>query len=412
MSILAFVGLPGSGKSYGVVANVILPALRMERTVVTNIPLHLEEIYREFTLGKVIQFATDDVTSSDWWLENCPPGSVVIIDECWKFWPAGKRQSDYEPEELSFFAEHRHRVDDKTKKTTEIYLVTQDLSQISACVRDLVETTYIAQKLTALGARKKFRVDVYTGSVKGQRGPKGRRINSLIGQYKPSIYRFYKSATHSVTVGDELKVDNRASIWRSPAVRIVIPIGLALAIIGGISSYHNFQSMTGQDKKPPSSSVASPVAAPVSPQAKSAMNLPVSSQPGSIGTAVASVFPSGPVESVRWRLAAVLDVNGSPVVWISNGRGTRRIDASNCELRPGYDQVCTWRGELVASGTGPVNDPLPYHPFLPVGTSATVDAPAPVVAAVAPVATVVQGVPGTTSAEGHEARLVPGIPVQ
>src|SRR3569832_648274 len=135
MSILAFTGLPGAGKSYGVVANVILPAIRMDRPVVTNIPIVLDELYREFPLAKITQFKTEDVTYPQWWTDNCPPGAVVIVDECWKNWPAGKRQSDYKPEELSYFAEHRHRVDDKTKKTTEIYLETQDHAQISACVR-------------------------------------------------------------------------------------------------------------------------------------------------------------------------------------------------------------------------------------------------------------------------------------
>ena len=38
MSIVGYSGLPGSGKSYGVVENVVIPALEAGRHIITNIP--------------------------------------------------------------------------------------------------------------------------------------------------------------------------------------------------------------------------------------------------------------------------------------------------------------------------------------------------------------------------------------
>src|SRR3569833_3461139 len=168
--------------------------------------------------------------------------------------------------------------------------------------------------------KKKIRVDVYTGSAKGQSGPKGRRINTLSGEYKPAIYKFYKSATHSQTVGDELKVDNRGSIWRSPVVRYFIPIGVVMVCVGVYWGYQHFLSMTHGDKKKSSTST-------VAAGAPSPSSAP-SSLPGVIPAVACFFSPPEPLESVKWRLSAVVTTKGGqPVVWITNGRGTRFIDA-------------------------------------------------------------------------------------
>jgi len=60
MSILAYTGLPGHGKSYGVVENVILPALRMKRVVYTNIPLNDELCINDFGMS-VVPFDIQDI---------------------------------------------------------------------------------------------------------------------------------------------------------------------------------------------------------------------------------------------------------------------------------------------------------------------------------------------------------------
>ncbi|MCU7813401.1 MAG: hypothetical protein KZQ77_19520, partial [Candidatus Thiodiazotropha sp. (ex Notomyrtea botanica)] len=54
MAIVTYVGLPGSGKSYSVVEHVILPALKNNRTVCTNIPLNKEQLSTDGYMGEVI----------------------------------------------------------------------------------------------------------------------------------------------------------------------------------------------------------------------------------------------------------------------------------------------------------------------------------------------------------------------
>jgi len=43
-----YCGRPGSGKSYGVVENVIVPAFKQGRDVVTNLPLVVDELRKAF----------------------------------------------------------------------------------------------------------------------------------------------------------------------------------------------------------------------------------------------------------------------------------------------------------------------------------------------------------------------------
>ena len=60
MSISAYTGLPGHGKSYGVVDNVIRPALEKKREIFTNIPMNSDECLERFGMT-VTQFKTEDI---------------------------------------------------------------------------------------------------------------------------------------------------------------------------------------------------------------------------------------------------------------------------------------------------------------------------------------------------------------
>ncbi|MET0082675.1 MAG: zonular occludens toxin domain-containing protein [Sedimenticola sp.] len=238
MSTIAYTGLPGSGKSYGVVENVIIPALEEGRTIITNIPLNEIEIYRhlhEKGIKKLdirnldIQQAQDTPE----YLSSFPGGSVIVIDECWRLWPAGLKTNQVPEKHKSFLAEHRHRVG-QDGRSQEIILVTQDLAQIAAFARQLIEETYRSVKLTAIGQKDKYRIDVYSGAVMGN-NPRGQRLRQIFGKYKKTVFRFYSSHTMSETgkAGNEDKVDKRANALKSSIIRFGIPVG-ALALIAGV----------------------------------------------------------------------------------------------------------------------------------------------------------------------------------
>lgn len=88
MAIHAYVGKPGHGKSYGVVEHVVIPSLKQDRHVVTNIPLVIDDLLATYG-GRITQLPANWYELSDL-AEIIPSGCVAIIDECWRRWPAAR----------------------------------------------------------------------------------------------------------------------------------------------------------------------------------------------------------------------------------------------------------------------------------------------------------------------------------
>ncbi len=258
MSIVAYTGLPGHGKSYGVVENLIVPALKNKRTVFTNIPMNGEVIKNAYKMD-VHQFDLKDIEENpNWWKEEFIAGSLIVIDEVWRLWPSGLKTNNARIEDKEFLAEHRHMVGENGQ-STEIALVTQDLSQLASFVKTLVENTFHVVKLTSLGLSKNFRVDVYQGAVTGSSPPKSKRIRQIQGRFKKEIYKLYVSHTKSATgeAGDETRVDSRFNVLKGIGIKMGIVV-IILAIVFtyyGLKELASFYGMDGEveDAKPESS---------------------------------------------------------------------------------------------------------------------------------------------------------------
>lgn len=234
MATNAYTGLPRSGKSYGVVENVIVPALQKGRCVWTNIPI-VEDKMAAFAGALPHAFHVNDIRDNPAWFQDVlPKGVVLVLDEAWRVWPSGMKATNITEGHKSFFAEHGHMVGEDNF-VTEIYLVTQDLAQLAAFIRQLVDTTYRSHKLAALGANKHFRVDIYDGAVTGQKPPVSKRVRVVQGKYKPEIYALYKSHTMSETgaAGDETSSDGRKNIFRGFAAKGMI----AIIVLGSIFAF-------------------------------------------------------------------------------------------------------------------------------------------------------------------------------
>lgn len=221
MSISAYVGLPGAGKSYGVVANVILPALKQGRRVVTNIPLNRDAVRKIVKGGEIVELDVEVVATDPPKIdEYCTAGSVVVIDEVWRLWPAGVKSNQVPESFRSLLAEHRHKVDSRGN-AMNIVLVTQDLQQISAWARSLIETTFVHSQLGHVGANKKYRVASYRGPVGTMDAPDSRRIREMFGTYRKAVYDLYDSHTMREGSGsgaNESAIDKRSNFWRRPIV--------------------------------------------------------------------------------------------------------------------------------------------------------------------------------------------------
>lgn len=231
MSIIAYTGLPGSGKSYSVVEHQIVPALQAGRKVVTNLPLRLEKIAERSFPGEVVELPLDVVIAEPHKiLEYCTPGALLIIDEAWKIFPQGMQANKVAPEYGKLLAEHRHMVDERGN-SAQIVLVVQDLANIAAFARRLVENTFVTTKLSFVGMSGSFRVDVFHGAQTGATPPVSQRLRMITGRYRKEIYDLYKSHTLAVNehqVGaNEKGMDQRANIWKRPAFAVgavVVPL--------------------------------------------------------------------------------------------------------------------------------------------------------------------------------------------
>ena len=166
-------------------------------------------------------------------LGRVEPGTLLILDEVWRIWPAGLKASEAEESDKALLAEHRHRVGNDGR-AMEICLIVQDLGNIATFARNLVETTFVATKLTAVGQAKKYRIDVYQGSRKGPQYPSNLRLREIYGTYKKEVFQYYVSHTQAVggMVGDERKVDNRATVMGSYLIKVVVPLGIVAIVLG------------------------------------------------------------------------------------------------------------------------------------------------------------------------------------
>jgi zona occludens toxin len=212
--ISAYVGLPGSGKSYGVTEQLIIPALKEGRAVWTNIPINNEMCLEQFQCCP-IQFDTDDIKENPrWWFDVFDAGALLVIDECWTLWPAGLKANNAREEDKEFINKHRHLTGNGF--ATEIVFVTQDLAQIASFDRALVETTYRAKKLTEVGADNRFKIHVYQGAVTGNLPPEKLLLQTLGPfKYKKKVYQLYQSQTMGDGQSSERRTDSRVNLLKS-----------------------------------------------------------------------------------------------------------------------------------------------------------------------------------------------------
>ncbi|CAN7479484.1 hypothetical protein LJR232_003136 [Aquipseudomonas alcaligenes] len=373
MAIDAYVGLPGHGKSYGVVQHVVIPSLKQGRHVVTNIPLQVDMLMEDFPDGQITQLPAD-------WFERedlaslFPNGSVAVLDELWRRWPQAMTSKQAPMADKSLLAEHRHMVDSKGN-SMRIVFITQDLSQLASFARVLVEQTFRVEKLVELGLRNRYRVDIYRGPVTGQSPPKSSFIRSSgPHKYKEEVYRYYKSATKSDTgeVGDESKSDNRGSIWYSPKLWAALAMGVCGPLVGGYYVLDFFDTSRFQEAAPAKQVIVNPP--PPSLQGEMLPPAAASSAPA----VAAEQKPSGPVVSDFWRVGGFLmpaadsrpnqpgwaskvgygslpddpPISKTARVVLTSPAGTRFVPLEKCQLQDDIYVTCPVDGQLVTFWSG------------------------------------------------------------
>lgn len=220
MAITAYIGVPGSGKSYEVVKSVIIPALIRGRRVVTNIyGLKIDDIYsyckkksKKSEIGSLISVSNDQCKDSEFLPYKdssgtfCVAGDLVVLDEVWRFW---EKDADIHANHRSFVAEHRHFADEKTKFTCDLVVINQAIVNIPRFIKDRIESTFRMNKLKSLGMTNRYRVDVFNG-VKTF---KNNLSTQSFSKYEKEIYSLY--ASHETEGAVEDNVDDRRNIFKN-----------------------------------------------------------------------------------------------------------------------------------------------------------------------------------------------------
>lgn len=339
MAIYGYAGKPGSGKSYSVVANVVIPGLEAGRTVYHNMILN-EGRLMAMTGGRGRLVPFDAESTPDQLVANAPPGALVIIDESLRYWPAGTRANKVPPHQLEFFTKHRHYVGDDGR-STDIVLVAQDFgSQCAAFIRDLIEYTYRCVSLRAIGTGKRFRREIYDGVVKGDKPPASKLLRKELIKFDPKIFACYQSHTASAkgVAGEELH-DKTVTVWKdwrvtAAGVALVAAVFLITLAIHSLRSFST-QHLDGEGVSDPARiehrEIARDAAAPPRP---------------------VPMAPVRPPESKTLRLSGEIVINGRRRYVADSEHSHRFIHPADCSIDRAGNRTCTVDGQLVATWTG------------------------------------------------------------
>jgi zona occludens toxin len=238
MAVTAYVGEPGSGKTYEVVTEVVLLALREGRRVVSNIRgLHFDEMkaylmvdcgVAEDKIGELALVEVEDPGKPDFFYTETNqaavvrPGDLVVLDECWRWFAKGM---PINKAMFEFFRMHRQYVDAKGV-SCDVVLISQSIQDIDRKVLVVVEKHFRMEKYKAFGSKKRYSVEMFNG-YKVSGNP---RIRLLVRKYNPRFFPFYSS--YAGKGGDEREVDKRFNIWKSPFFLFVVPCSVMILGLG------------------------------------------------------------------------------------------------------------------------------------------------------------------------------------
>jgi len=271
----------------------------------------------------------------DW--AELPNGALVVLDEIWKYFPSGQKQKGADQGAVELLRMHRHRVGDVAGRqlSQEIVLINQG-KQFAAWIKELVDKTYVLRKLDAIGADRRFRLDIYQGYQDTDRPFKRDHIRGYVGTYKPEVYSLYRSHTQAnvdVVDPEELKADKKATVWSGSGMKVAIagPFVAAFAIWYALSHIGEFLGAETQAASPKPAEETR-LAAPTAPAASDLARIS------------------------EWRLVGSMQyLEGAHVgrwsILLARGRDRRYLHDIPCETRHG-ELYCTVDGLEVSGHTG------------------------------------------------------------
>lgn len=350
MAINAYVGLMGSGKSFEVVANVILPAILKGRRVVSNIDGISEQRIHDYflakdpnldhdSLGSVFVCNDDQIRLNNFFPDEknpeldsvVKPGDLVVVDEAWRHW---NRDQSLLPHHMQFFRMHRHYTHPDTGVCCDVALIFQSINDVHRSVRSVIEMTIRTVKIKTLGLATTYRLEFF----EGQKVTKSTCFSRKVQNYDKKIFPLYQS--YSGTQGKELVMDKRQNVLLNPLVWLLVGGVLALSIF---SFWFLSRWFARYRVKTP---VKAPVTASKAFDSQEVANPTVSVRSPAVAPSVADLRISGEVVIHGMRWVVLLDGNGhfrleNPALFF--GRGVTQVGTVDGK------KVATWTGTLSPS---------------------------------------------------------------
>lgn len=349
MPINIYTGLMRSGKSYEVVSEVIVPAIRKGRRVVTNVDGISEEKIRDYlkikypddeheNYGTVIHVTNAQVFLDDFFPfyddakdahtdTVVQPGDLVAIDEAWRFWgDKAKIKKNHQ----SFFLEHGHFTNDVTHVACDLVLMIQDMGTLNRFIKNVVAFSFRTHKKVALGMTNTYSLNMWEGS----KMTKANQIGNWTRKYSKDIFPLYSSFKGGAE-GVLVNADSRQNIFTSKKLWFM----LVLLIAGGGLCFYNawkfFNPVTlDKDSKPVQTHQ-------VASKAPTGTNAPYQAP-----------TPPAPAYSEVWRVAGNLYAQGRAWVVLTNTAGLVRIESPSVFVNTGLIQSGDIDGAKVTSWTG------------------------------------------------------------
>ncbi|MGC6394504.1 zonular occludens toxin family protein [Pasteurella multocida] len=358
MSITAYVGIPGSGKSYEVVSSVIVEHFKRGRRIVTNIEGIDENKLINFCLeddknltfeqlGKLIHVTDEQCQQEDFFpYKNsqdtlCRAGDLICLDEIWRIFSTENIHKNHR----SFIAEHRHFTDEKTGICCDLVVINQSISGIPRFIKDRVETTYLMSRLLALGMPTRYRVNVYTGA----KTTKASLITQYQNKYNPKIFDLYKS--FDTKNGKQTQVDDRQNFFKSFTFKLIVFSAISMFVLSYFAFSYFFKSINKDVKSETQIDTQnqieqkSPVTKPKKDDSFDKLYLKLS-QDESLKTTVV------PPYSKNWRISGELFKNGQNFVVLVDMRGNLRLEEKRYFKNEGRAMEGLINGEFVTYYTG------------------------------------------------------------
>jgi zona occludens toxin len=353
MSINAYVGLQGSGKSYEFVSGPMLDAVMAGRRVVTNVAGINEDRVHEYLvntrdadpsqLGHIVYVSNDRIMEPQFFPDEekqdldtvVRGGDLVAVDEAWRFW--GTDSGKLSHEHMQFFRMHRHYVHPDTGVACDVVLMTQDITGLHRSVKNVVEFAFRMQKHKSLGFTSRYRVEIYDGWKLNSKT----RIDDRQKKYKPEIFPLYQSYTGGK--GTESAIDKRQNILGNKLLW-GYAFGTVLFIaVGGWSAWGFFHRDGASLKKPAVPGQTASGSAQVQSTAAAAQPARALSVHGDF--------------SEKWRYAGEFAAGGERWVIVADPAGRVRVESPSAFHGTGLAAIGEIDGERVARWTGSTGKP-------------------------------------------------------